>query len=1018
MRVLMYPEKPGKLDNGISQVIHHYIKYSKDFGIDYVSEGQEHDLVAIHAGMVSVPTTSKLVAHIHGLYWTGDRQGHEWEWKANRNVVDSIRHADLITVPSTWVAMPFKRDMHLSPIVIPHGVEWAEWQHSEQNQGFVLWNKNRQTITCDPEPMNRLAERFPSVRFVSTFGQPTQNVKTIGKIPFDEMKRAIQQCGVYLATTRETGGIGIMEAMAAGKPILGYATGAIVDIVQHGINGYLAIPGSIEDLAQGLVWCYENYKVLSDNSTELAKDFDWKNTVRQISQVYEQAIKPGQASASIIIPCYNYEKYVGRAIQSAINQTYAYLENIIVVDDGSTEDIKSVVSEFSQKDNRVKYIRQDNSGVAIARNKGIEQCGSKYICCLDADDSLEPQYLGVCISALENDNSVGMAYTRLRITDRTGELSAKKASKWPSEFDFDLQLQAQNQVPTACVFRRGAWERLGGYRARFAPKGCGTEDANLWLRMGAIGYSGLLVDDRPLFIYSYGGNTTGDGKYKEIDWTTTWHPWTYDNLHPFASVATPKQKSHPVRSYENPIVSVVIPVGPGHEDYVINALDSLEAQTIRNWECIVAWDSPDIDSLEKHKKAYPFVTWVETGGTKGAGYARNRGAELAKGALLLFLDADDWLYPEMLELVIQEYRNVGGNVAVYTNAVGKIFIDTESAKKAPQDKVLFHNPDTQETIITRRLEPYQWEMAQRQPVPRAMYIWCYISTLHPKAWFDEIGGFDEQMPSWEDWDYWIRMAHRGKEFVHLDQELLVYPDYTGNRRSIGTNQETAQQLINYMTRKYEGVQMVPCRTCASKQTTTTIRRVMPTNPLIQQQTAQSFSFDDQMVLILYQSSNRGDHRVIGHFSFPERISGLSMVRDRHGGWRIDYKYHASGDRFLVHRNEIQVAQHIFKPIAASVPEVSIAEQRKQVLPTAPIVPTKTQKDAVPMLSKIADERDFDLQTIPGIGGDLAAALKEDGIDMLQDILEIGVDGLMEYKGVGPKKAQIIVAAIEKRLGKE
>jgi hypothetical protein len=117
------------------------------------------------------------------------------------------------------------------------------------------------------------------------------------------------------------------------------------------------------------------------------------------------------------------------------------------------------------------------------------------------------------------------------------------------------------------------WERLGGYRQRYAPRGAGAEDAEYWLRAGAYGFKAALVEPhasilseyhkvtkdlkRPpkddemgraydvkweavkasLFNYSWmSGQVTGDSEYREVDWTR-WHPWTRDGQHPFASYA-------------------------------------------------------------------------------------------------------------------------------------------------------------------------------------------------------------------------------------------------------------------------------------------------------------------------------------------------------------------------------------------------------------------------------------------------------------------------------------------------
>jgi glycosyltransferase involved in cell wall biosynthesis len=799
-----------------------------------------------------------------------------------------------------------------------------------------------------------------------------------------------------------------MEAMAAGKPILGYRTGAIVDLVKHGVNGYLA--ESIDDLYDGLVYCIENTETLGENSRELAKEFSWQRAVEKLAEVYRRAAQKQRPTVSVIIPCYNYASLVERAIQSAIIQDYPDLEHIVVVDDGSTDNTKEVVEKFN--DPRVKYIHQENSGVANARNNGIASVDSTYICCLDADDFILRGFLSSCVRALEGDRTLGAAYTKLRLISRDGTREAKRASEWPTRFNYDLQVIGQNQIPTCCVYRREAWERLGGYRQRYAPKGCGSEDAEFWLRMGSIGYGAKLATEDPLFIYSFGGRTTGDANYEEIDWLY-WHPWARDALHPFASVATPERDSHPVLSYDNPLISVIIPVGPGHEKSAINALDSLTAQSLRQWEGICVWDSTDTEVLEEYKRAFPFIRWVQTDGGEGAGYSRNRGVEVARAPLLMFLDADDWFYPTMLERCIDEYSAQGGDVAIYTDSVGKALLDQETVDKAEDGKILYYDPATKETVIAQKNKTYNWEKAILQPNNADMYIWNYISTLHPKSWFYEIGGFDEVMESWEDWDYWIRLAHKGKCFIHLEEELMVYPYYTGNRRQQGI--DNWEKLVAYMKAKYEGVEMMPCRGCGNK------RRSPPPRIPIRQttnvfQTAQreagqvSFDFDSDMVMISYNSPNRGDHRVVGHAQFQYAVQGLRMI-ETSGALRVDYGYRKQGDRFLVHRREIEAAPHLFQPVSAAIPEIQIASQARRPQTRAP-----NRLVSNPLTGEeLTGDRKFDLQTIPGISADVATQLRDKGIDMPEDIIELGVDGLKEIRGVGNRKAEVIIAAVQKRL---
>jgi glycosyltransferase involved in cell wall biosynthesis len=93
---------------------------------------------------------------------------------------------------------------------------------------------------------------------------------------------------------------------------------------------------------------------------------------------------------SIIIPTYNRANTIQGSITSVLNQTFGAFE-LIVVDDGSTDNTKEVVSNF--RDNRLKYVRQANAGVSQARNTGASQAAGEYLLFLDSDDSFTPRYL-------------------------------------------------------------------------------------------------------------------------------------------------------------------------------------------------------------------------------------------------------------------------------------------------------------------------------------------------------------------------------------------------------------------------------------------------------------------------------------------------------------------------------------------------------------------------------------------------------------------------------------------------
>ena len=99
---------------------------------------------------------------------------------------------------------------------------------------------------------------------------------------------------------------------------------------------------------------------------------------------------------SVIIPSYNREKTIARAVNSILNQTFNDFE-LILVDDGSSDDSGKICDEYAEKDMRVRVIHKQNGGVSSARNIGIEAARGEYICFVDSDDYLEKDYLEVLL---------------------------------------------------------------------------------------------------------------------------------------------------------------------------------------------------------------------------------------------------------------------------------------------------------------------------------------------------------------------------------------------------------------------------------------------------------------------------------------------------------------------------------------------------------------------------------------------------------------------------------------------
>ncbi len=94
---------------------------------------------------------------------------------------------------------------------------------------------------------------------------------------------------------------------------------------------------------------------------------------------------------SVIIPVYNVENYLRQCLDSILNQTYTDFE-VICVNDGSTDNSLNILNEYAKKDSRIKVISQKNKGPSKARNVGLKHANSEYICFIDSDDKIEPDF--------------------------------------------------------------------------------------------------------------------------------------------------------------------------------------------------------------------------------------------------------------------------------------------------------------------------------------------------------------------------------------------------------------------------------------------------------------------------------------------------------------------------------------------------------------------------------------------------------------------------------------------------
>ena len=158
---------------------------------------------------------------------------------------------------------------------------------------------------------------------------------------------------------------------------------------------------------------------------------------------------------SVIIPVFNYQLYLGEAIESVLSQTYRHLE-VIVVDDGSTDRSGEVAKSFAGRG--VRYSHQDNAGIGPARNKGVELARGEFLAFLDADDRWPEEKIERQLRAFERDPSLEMCFGQA--------VQLQTGPAWEAGVK-DNQLpetgKVPGMVPGTMIIKRDAFDRVGKF---------------------------------------------------------------------------------------------------------------------------------------------------------------------------------------------------------------------------------------------------------------------------------------------------------------------------------------------------------------------------------------------------------------------------------------------------------------------------------------------------------------------------------------------------------------------------
>lgn len=198
---------------------------------------------------------------------------------------------------------------------------------------------------------------------------------------------------------------------------------------------------------------------------------------------------------SVIVPCYNQGKYLAETLDSVIMQTFSDWE-CIIINDGSTDTSESVALSYVKKDSRFRYIYQENRGVCITRNRGIEMAQGEYILCLDGDDKISCDFLECMYPILDTNQSVKVVVSTV--------VQFGKIRRVMPSVDYSLEeLMGRNIFVITSMFRKFDFEKTEGFNENMVK---GLEDWDFWLSMLESGGEVAYVK-QAVFYYRIRGNS-------------------------------------------------------------------------------------------------------------------------------------------------------------------------------------------------------------------------------------------------------------------------------------------------------------------------------------------------------------------------------------------------------------------------------------------------------------------------------------------------------------------------------